>query len=104
RRSGLEPGDEAAEVGDLELAIAVGEGDEAISGGSESGPQGSAVAEVRRVVDGPNLRMRRRELVGEGRRFVARAVVDDDDLVLVRKAGQGPERFCDRRAEVRDLV
>ena len=49
------------------------------------------VAEVPFVVDDsdPSIRMRRREFVGDGRRGVARPVVHDDDLELVREGRAG---------------
>ena len=100
----LEPLDQPAEVGDLELAVAVGEREVVVACGGEAGPERGAVAEVRRVVDGADLGMRRGELVGDGRRVVLRAVVDDDDLERLGEAGQGRERLLDEPAEVRGLV
>ncbi len=59
-------GGQAAEVGDLELAVAVGEGDEVVAGGREAGAEGGAVAEVGRVVDGADdVGVLGREGVGE---------------------------------------
>ena len=54
-RVGLgQAGGQPAEVGDLELAVAVGEGDELVAGGPEPGAERRAVAEVGRVVDDPD--------------------------------------------------
>ena len=90
-----------AEVGDLELAVAVGEGDELVAGGAEAGAECRAVAEVGRVVDGADdVRMGGRELVGDLGGPVLRAVVDGDDLELVGEGRQGRQGFRDEGLEV----
>ena len=48
------PCGQPADVGDLELAVAVGERDELVTRRSEAGAEGRAVAEVGRVVDDPD--------------------------------------------------
>ena len=97
--------DQPAEVRDAELAIAVGEGHELIAGRPEARAQRRTVALVHRVVDGPDdARMRSREFVGDGRRPVAGAVVDGDDLERVGEAGQDGEGFLDEALQVGLLV
>ena len=54
------------------------------------------------MVDGPDdVRVRRRQLVGDRRRRVARAVVDDDDLERLGERRQRLERLLDEPREVR---
>ncbi len=52
------------------------------------------------MVDGTDLRMHRRELVGDSRRLVLRAVVDDDDLEGVGDRREHLERFVNEAADV----
>ena len=100
-----QPGGQAADVGDLELAVAVGERDEVVAGGGEAGAKRRAVAEVRRVVDRPDdAGVGRRQRVGEGRRAVLRAVVDRDDLERVGEGRQRLERLLHEALEVGLLV
>ena len=83
---GGQPGRQAPDVGDLELAIAVGVGDELVSGGPEPGTKGRAVAEVGRVVDGPDdVGVGGGEPVRDLGGGVLGAVVDRDDLEGVRR-------------------
>ena len=100
-----EAGGEPAEVRDPELAVAVGERDELVAGGPEAGQQRRAVAEVRRVVDGPDdAGVRRGQLVGDRAGRVARPVVHDDDLEHLGERRQGLERLRDELADVGLLV
>ena len=96
---------EPADVRDVELAVAVGEGDELVAGRREARAERGAVAEVRRVVDGAHdVRVARGEVVGDRRRRVARPVVDRDDLERLREQRQRRERLVDEALEVRLLV
>ena len=56
------------------------------------------------MVDRAHLGMGGREVVGEPRRVVLRAVVDDDDLEPVGQAGQRLERLGHQAAEIRRFV
>ena len=74
---------------------------EPVARGPEAGPQRGAVAEVRGVVDdAEDVRMLGRQLVGDGRRPVARAVVHGDDLELLGQRRQRRQRLVDQGLEV----
>ncbi len=96
---------EPPDVGDVELAVAVGERDELVAGRREAGAERGAVPEVRRVVDGAHdVRMAGGEVVGDRRGRVARPVVDRDDLERLGEQRQGRQRLVDQALEVRLLV
>jgi hypothetical protein len=102
RRGAIE---QPPEIGDLELAVAVGERDEVEARGPEAGPERRPVAKVGRVMDGPDdARMGLGQAVRDRRRGVTRTVVDGDDLELIGQGRQGDERLLDQRLEVRLLV
>ena len=100
-----QPRGQAADVGDLELAVAVGEGDELVAGGSEAGAKRGAVAEVGRVVDdADDVGVGGGEGVGERRGAVLGAVIDRDDLEGVGEGRERLERLVDEALEVGLLV
>ena len=64
------------------LRVAVGVEDQLLGRRPEAGLQRGAVVAVLRMVHGPDLRIGAGELVGDLRRAVGAAVVDDDDLEI----------------------
>jgi len=88
-----------------ELAVAVDEGDQTESSGPEPGAKGRAVAKVGGVVDYPeHVGVLAGELVGDGRRTVARAVVDGDNLELLGQLGEGAQGLIDQSLKIGLLV
>ena len=96
---------EAAEVGDAELAVAVGEGEELVARGLEARAEGAAVAAVDLVVDdADDVRVGGGEPVRDLPGAVLRAVVDGDDLEGLGERRQGRQRLLDQALEVGLLV
>ena len=71
------------------LRVAVGVEDQLLGRRAEAGLQRAAVAAVHRMMDDAHVRIGARELVGDLRRRVGAAVVDDDDFVVRRQLRRG---------------
>ena len=96
--------EQTAQVRNLELAVAISEGDELVARGLEAAAHGRAVAQVGLVVNGADARIAGGQAVGNLGRLVAAAVVDGDDLELVRERRQHLERLGHERLDVLRLV
>jgi hypothetical protein len=77
------------QVVQAELAVGVGEGDEAEPRRLEAGPQRRPVAAVVPVAEQADLREARRLGGGDGGGGITAAVIDDEDLVVVTQAREG---------------
>ena len=100
-----QPLGQPAEVRDLELAVAVGEGKELEPRRLEARAQRAAIAAVDVVVDRPDhARMLGSEPVGDLAGPVPRPVVDGDDLELVGERRERRQRLLHEALEVRLLV
>ena len=80
------------QLGRVVLRVAVGVEDQLLGGRSEAGLQRAAVAAVPRMVHDADLRIGARQLVGDLRRRVGAAVVDDDDFEVRASASTPPAR------------
>ena len=96
--------EQPGQVGDPELAVAVGEGDEVVARGAQAAAHGRAIALVDLVVHDADVWIRRSQAFGNLQRGVAAAVVDGNDLELVRERRQLLERLGDERLDVLGLV
>ena len=99
----VEAGEEAPHLGQVELQVAVGKRDEPTARAREARSQRATIAAVL-LVDDADLGMGRRERVGELRRAIGRAVVDDDDLDRVHQRTDLGERPLDGALHVFLLV
>jgi hypothetical protein len=88
-------GSEALQVGKVELAVGVGEGDQVTAGGLEAGAQGRPVAAVDVVPQQPDARPLPSDLGDDGGGLIAAAIVHDEDFVIPGEAGQGVVGFGD---------
>ena len=89
---GRERAHSSDELARIVLRVAVGVEDQVLGRRPEAGLQRAAVAAVLRVVNDADVRIGARQLVGDLRRRVAAAVVDDDDLVVGRQFATRPAR------------
>ena len=95
---------QADELGQVELAVAVGQQDPRHPRRLDPRAHGGAVAAVGRVHDDADALVGGRERLGALARGVGGAVVDDDDLHAARAQLGGGERLRDGGADVVLLV
>ena len=92
--------DEGAQFAGIVLGVAVGVEHPLLARGGKTAAQGRAVAEVARVVDDAHVRrMNPGEFVEQGAGVIGAAVVDDDDLVVLRALTQGHQGGNDHRGD-----
>jgi hypothetical protein len=96
--------EERGQLGDIELAVAVGVEDEFFGGGLEAGSQGSAVAFVVGVVYYADARVGGSEGVGDFSGPVAAAIVYDNQLEVDIERREGIEGVFDGAFDVVLLV
>jgi dolichyl-phosphate-mannose-protein mannosyltransferase len=92
--------EEQSKIGNAELPVTVDPCDGIAAAVCESGPHGVSVAEVRRMRHEAHLRPPLGVRANDLRSPVLRAVVDDDDLELVREAPERIERLGEKRPDV----
>src|SRR5690606_31380992 len=89
---------------EIELVVPVRIEDPGIAAGGNPGPERAAVAPIVRMVHDAHLGMERGEAIGDFPRAIARAVIDQDDLVAIGELGKRGPRAPHRLFDVLLLV
>ncbi len=95
---------ERGQVGETELAVAIGEADEGEAGRAQSRADGRAIAAVHRVVDhAHHVGVLGRQSVCDPGRAIPAAVIDAEDLEASSHAGQLDQRLGHESLDVLGL-